>query len=54
MSVLEMQRPLRFAEPGQMHAVGKLFAMIGGALRDGQAKGEVRADLDPKKLRAMC
>ena len=46
--VLEIQRSSRFAEPGQMHAVGKLFAMIAGILRDGQARGEVRADLDPK------
>ncbi len=46
--VLEIQRSSRFAEPGQMHAVGKLFAMIAGILRDGQARGEVRSDLDPK------
>jgi TetR/AcrR family fatty acid metabolism transcriptional regulator len=46
--VLEIQRSSRFAEPGQMHAVGKLFAMIAAILREGQARGEVREDLDPK------
>ena len=46
--VLEIQRSSRFKEPGQMHAVGKLFAMLAAILRDGQSSGEVRVDLDPK------
>jgi len=45
--VLEIQRSSRFAEPGQIRAVGKLFDAVGRILRDGQAKGEVRGDLDP-------
>ena len=45
--VLEIQRSSRFAEPGQIRAVGKLFEAVGRILRDGQAKGEVRGDLDP-------
>lgn len=45
--VLEIQRSSRFAEPGQIRAVGKLFEAVGRILRDGQAKGEVRDDVDP-------
>jgi AcrR family transcriptional regulator len=45
--VLEIQRSSRFAEPGQIRAVGKLFEAVERILRDGQAKGEVRSDLDP-------
>jgi AcrR family transcriptional regulator len=45
--VLEIQRSSRFAEPGQIRAVGKLFEAVARILRDGQAKGEVRGDLDP-------
>jgi TetR/AcrR family fatty acid metabolism transcriptional regulator len=46
--VLEIQRSSRFAEPGQIHAVGKLFQTIAGILRAGQRAGEIRADLDPE------
>jgi len=45
--VLEIQRSSRFAKPGQIRAVGKLFGAVARVLRDGQAKGEVRSDLDP-------
>ncbi|MGH7342280.1 MAG: TetR/AcrR family transcriptional regulator C-terminal domain-containing protein, partial [Candidatus Rokuibacteriota bacterium] len=45
--VLELQRSSRFAEPGQMRAVGRLFQSVARILRDGQAKGEIRGDLDP-------
>jgi len=45
--VLEIQRSSRFANPGQLRAVGKLFNAVARVLRDGQAKGEVRGDLDP-------
>jgi TetR/AcrR family fatty acid metabolism transcriptional regulator len=45
--VLEIQRSSRFAKPGQIRAVGKLFNAVARVLRDGQAKGEVRSDLDP-------
>ncbi len=45
--VLEIQRSSRFAEPGQLRAVGRLFQTIARILRDGQAKGELREDLDP-------
>ncbi|MFQ5417097.1 MAG: TetR/AcrR family transcriptional regulator [Myxococcota bacterium] len=45
--VLEIQRSARFAEPGQIRAVGKLFQAVARVLRDGQAKGDVRGDIDP-------
>jgi AcrR family transcriptional regulator len=45
--VLEIQRSSRFAEPGQIRAVGRLFGAVARILRDGQAKGEIRGDLDP-------
>jgi TetR/AcrR family fatty acid metabolism transcriptional regulator len=45
--VLELQRSSRFAEPGQIRAVGRLFQCVARILRDGQAKGEIRGDLDP-------
>jgi len=45
--VLEIQRSSRFSEPGQIRAVGRLFRAVARILRDGQAKGEVRGDLDP-------
>jgi len=45
--VLEIQRSARFAEPGQIRAVGRLFGAVARILRDGQAKGEIRGDLDP-------
>lgn len=46
--VFEIQRSSRFAEPGQIHAVGRLFQTVTGMLRDGQRAGEVREDLDPE------
>lgn len=46
--VLELQRSSRFKEPGQIRAVGRLFQTLARILRDGQAKGEIRADLDPE------
>jgi AcrR family transcriptional regulator len=45
--VLEIQRSSRFAEPGQIKAVGALFQSIARILRAGQAVGELRAELDP-------
>jgi AcrR family transcriptional regulator len=45
--VLEIQRSSRFAEPGQIRAVGRLFQIVARVLRDGQAKGEIRGTLDP-------
>ena len=45
--VLELQRSSRFAEPGQLRAVGQLFQHVARILRDGQAKGEIREDVDP-------
>jgi len=46
--VLEIQRSSRFSQPDQMRSVGRLFGAIARVLRDGQAKGEVRGDLDPE------
>ncbi len=45
--VLELQRSSRFAEPGQLRAVGQLFHGVAKMLRAGQESGELRADLDP-------
>ncbi len=45
--VLEIQRSSRFAEPGQIRAVGALFQSIARILRTGQQAGELRSDLDP-------
>lgn len=45
--VLELQRSSRFAEPGQLRAVGLLFHGVARILRAGQETGELRADLDP-------
>jgi AcrR family transcriptional regulator len=45
--VLEIQRSSRFAEPGQIRAVGALFQSLSRILRDGQRSGELRAGLDP-------
>jgi len=45
--VLEIQRSSRFAEPGQIRAVGGLFRGVARILRAGQEAGELRADLDP-------
>jgi TetR/AcrR family fatty acid metabolism transcriptional regulator len=44
--VIEIQRSARFAEPGQLKAVGQLFAVVGRIIRDGQESGELRVDLD--------
>jgi len=45
--VLELQRSSRFAEPGQIRAVGLLFQSVARILRAGQETGELRSDLDP-------
>ena len=45
--ILEIQRSPRFAEPGRIRAVGRLFQTVARILRDGQEAGELRGDLDP-------
>jgi len=45
--VLEIQRSSRFAEPGQIRAVGALFQSLARILREGQASGELRPEVDP-------
>ena len=45
--VLELQRSSRFAEPGQIRAVGLLFQSVARILRAGQERRELRPDLDP-------
>ena len=44
--VLEIQRSSRFAEPTQVQAVGRLFQLVARIVREGQARGELREDLD--------
>ena len=46
--VLEIQRSSRFAEPFQLRAVSRLFQLVAGILREGQARGELRGDVDPE------
>jgi len=46
--VLEIQRSSRFAEPGQIRAVGRLFESVEELLREAQAQGELRGDVDPR------
>jgi TetR/AcrR family transcriptional regulator, fatty acid metabolism regulator protein len=45
--IFEIQRSQRFADPARIKAVGQLFTAIAQMLRDGQAQGELRPDLDP-------
>lgn len=45
--VLEIQRSSRFAEPGQLRAVSRLFQSVAQILRRGQERGELRGDVDP-------
>jgi TetR/AcrR family fatty acid metabolism transcriptional regulator len=44
--VFEIQRSQRFADPARMKSVGQLFNVIAGMLREGQASGELRRELD--------
>ncbi len=46
--VLEILRSSRFAEPGQIRAVGGLLQAVAAILRAGQESGEIRGDLDPE------
>jgi TetR/AcrR family fatty acid metabolism transcriptional regulator len=45
--VLEIQRSSRFARPDQIRAVGRLFQIVARIVREGQERGELRADVDP-------
>jgi AcrR family transcriptional regulator len=45
--VFEIQRTSRFARPAQLRAVGRLFDAITGILREAQATGSLRRDVDP-------
>jgi TetR/AcrR family fatty acid metabolism transcriptional regulator len=45
--VLALQRSSRFAEPGQVRAVGRMFQILARMLRAGQESGELRPELDP-------
>ena len=45
--VFEIQRSPRFASPEQLRAVGRLFQIIARILREGQAAGVLREDIDP-------
>jgi len=45
--VFEIQRSPRFSAPDQIRAVGRLFQIVAGILREGQSQGELRGDLDP-------
>jgi len=45
--VFEIQRTQRFADPDRVELVGQIFGLITRILREGQERGELRADLDP-------
>ncbi len=45
--IFEIQRTQRFADPERMEVVGELFRVIADILREGQARGELRCDLEP-------
>jgi TetR/AcrR family fatty acid metabolism transcriptional regulator len=45
--IFEIQRTQRFADPERTEVVGELFRVIADILREGQERGELRADLDP-------
>ena len=45
--IFEIQRTQRFADPERMEVVGRLFRTLADLLREGQARGELRDDLDP-------
>ncbi len=45
--VFEIQRTQRFADPERVRLIGKVFGLIARILREGQARGELRDDLDP-------
>ena len=45
--MLEIQRSSRFAQPSQIRAVGRLFQIVAGILREGQVAGELRKEIDP-------
>jgi AcrR family transcriptional regulator len=44
--VLEIQRSSRFAQPDQLAAVGRLFDLVEGIVREGQERGDLRPELD--------
>jgi AcrR family transcriptional regulator len=45
--VFEIQRSPRFSDPEQIRAMGRLFQIVAGILREGQKSGNLRDDLDP-------
>ncbi len=45
--VFEIQRSSRFSNPEQLRAMGRLFKIVARILREGQAAGQLRSDLDP-------
>lgn len=46
--IFEIQRSHRMLDRERMETVGELFETIAGILREGQARGELRTDLDPE------
>ena len=46
--IFEIQRSQRMLGRERIEVIGELFETIAGILRDGQARGELRRDLDPE------
>lgn len=45
--IFEIQRTQRFSDPDRMRIISQLFFAISRVLRDAQAKGELRKEIDP-------
>ena len=46
--IFEIQRTQRFLDPERVQLVGELFRTVSEILREGQARGELRMDLEPE------
>ena len=51
--VFEIQRSSRFAQPGQIRALGQLFETIRSTLMRAQEQGEIRPELNPDVAATM-
>jgi TetR/AcrR family transcriptional regulator, fatty acid metabolism regulator protein len=46
--IFEIQRTQRFSDPERLQVVGQLFRAVADILKEGQARGELRSELDPE------
>ena len=45
--IFEIQRTQRMLQPERVEVIGELFRVIAGIIENGQARGELRPDVDP-------